>query len=1035
MTRGFPVSSSARRGRAALFASATAAIAGLWAGAPARAANYFWDPGQSNADPGSGGTGSWDTTNTFWKLAGTSGDVVWPNTLTNTATFAGTAGTVTVNANLNALGMIFNTSGYTIAGGTSNTFNLAGGGINTTALTGGTTTINQGLNLTAAQTWFLGASNVLNLGATVSTVAGATTDNLTFNGGSGSGAGGTVSYSGTAFTVNKLALTFGATFNSSGTANVGFNGLAGIATQTAIGDGSNGTLNVTAGTFTSGATSALFLGNAGNTANNSAIGTINVTGGTLIAVPQVLIGDGYKDTTNGTGFLNISGGVFSTGTGTGNIRVGNNGTGSGTINLTAGTLATNTLIAPGNGTGGTGTKANIFNFNGGTLQATGTALNVSAGITANVGNGGVTVDTNGGAALIAASLTPTGGSTGGLNKIGVGTLTLTGSNTYTGNTNVSGGTLAFSVPQSLPTLSNITVANGALISFSYDGSGAAQTEVQTAAANTTFNTGSGIALDVANGVTATYSGTLGGSGNLVKTSAGTLILGGSLSYSGSTILSGGLLAVGATPTSGGLPTGSPIVFNNGGIASSDTTVRAFSGRVTLTGTGATTLTFGSPTTYTGSLAFTDTNAINLGTTTPTFAVNVPTTFTQGFAGTNTALTETGTGTLTLNGASTLSGGTFTIASGAGTVVLNNSTALGTDVIALNAAANATGTLGLTGGITVANTINLAFSRYDPTATTTPGVAQIDNISGNNTITSSGFAITAGGLGNIFQSDAGTLTISGNLSGTNNVTSSTRAYVLTGAGNGVISGNIAQGTGTAPVTQLLIKYGTGTWTLSGSNTYTGGTNVSGGTLRVANTTGSGTGTGAVNVGANTNAGVLAGTGTIGNGAVNNTTTPVTILQGGTITAGSGTGTTDTAGTLTSTGPQLWNASGTYVAKYDGTTNDQLVMGGLTASNGFIVNFQEKVPGATPANTYVLAVNQGATSAGSFNLNNLMLEVNGSTTLPSGYAFSDVVAGGFDDLDLTITAAAPEPTSLLLAGLAAAPLALGRRRRRGGHKCAE
>jgi autotransporter-associated beta strand protein len=57
---------------------------------------------------------------------------------------------------------------------------------------------------------------------------------------------------------------------------------------------------------------------------------------------------------------------------------------------------------------------------------------------------------------------------------------------------------------------------------------------------------------------------------------------------------------------------------------------------------------------------------------------------------------------------------------------------------------------------------------------------------------------------------------------------------------------------------ITKVGTGNWTLSGANTYTGGTVVNGGTLTVNNTSGSGTGSGSVTV--NTGA-TLAGTGTI------------------------------------------------------------------------------------------------------------------------------------------------------------------------------
>src|SRR5579859_5647778 len=55
------------------------------------AANYYWDPAYTGGT-GSGGTATWNSTATNW-YNGTS-DVNWNNT-SATATFSGTAGTVT----------------------------------------------------------------------------------------------------------------------------------------------------------------------------------------------------------------------------------------------------------------------------------------------------------------------------------------------------------------------------------------------------------------------------------------------------------------------------------------------------------------------------------------------------------------------------------------------------------------------------------------------------------------------------------------------------------------------------------------------------------------------------------------------------------------------------------------------------------------------------------------------------------------------------------------------------------------------------
>jgi autotransporter-associated beta strand protein len=72
-------------------------------------------------------------------------------------------------------------------------------------------------------------------------------------------------------------------------------------------------------------------------------------------------------------------------------------------------------------------------------------------------------------------------------------------------------------------------------------------------------------------------------------------------------------------------------------------------------------------------------------------------------------------------------------------------------------------------------------------------------------------------------------------------------------NTTFLGRITNGVGAVSIT----KVGTGTLALSGNNTYSGATTVSGGTLLVNNTAGSGTGSGAVSV----TAGTLGGTGAI------------------------------------------------------------------------------------------------------------------------------------------------------------------------------
>ncbi|MFB6340616.1 T9SS type A sorting domain-containing protein [Saccharicrinis sp. FJH62] len=110
---------------------------------------------------------------------------------------------------------------------------------------------------------------------------------------------------------------------------------------------------------------------------------------------------------------------------------------------------------------------------------------------------------------------------------------------------------------------------------------------------------------------------------------------------------------------------------------------------------------------------------------------------------------------------------------------------------------------------------------------------------------------------------------GTLSGTSASTLSGNIWsVGHNDGNAVFNGLI---TGSA----VIYKYGTGKWTLTNANDYTGSTYVNGGSLIVSNTSGSATGTGTVTV---NNGAILLGTGSVKGS--------VTVNAGGYLQAGSG-----------------------------------------------------------------------------------------------------------------------------------------------------
>jgi fibronectin-binding autotransporter adhesin len=275
-------------------------------------------------------------------------------------------------------------------------------------------------------------------------------------------------------------------------------------------------------------------------------------------------------------------------------------------------------------------------------------------------------------------------------------------------------------------------------------------------------------------------------------------------------------------------------------------------------------------------------------------------------------------------------------------------------------------------------------------------------------------------------------------------------------------------GTISGTGSVIKIGSGVQTFSGVNTYSGGTIISAGTL-FANSATTSLGTGAVNL----NGGMLAGNGTVGNSGAK----LVTVNSGGTIGAGADANHT---ATLT-TGKETWNAGGSFAVKINDTGNaisgngtgsgaagsavgwDEISTGTLTlsglsgSSSTFAVTLSSfgsntpntAVPDFSNAGNYLWQIGAitgaGITSSGTpailaqtnatganisadsneFTLNTSnFVTANGST---GTFVLEAVDVGGKDQLSIGYDAA-PEPGTATLALCAAAPMFMGRRRRR-------
>ncbi|EJC2063604.1 autotransporter-associated beta strand repeat-containing protein, partial [Salmonella enterica] len=296
--------------------------------------------------------------------------------------------------------------------------------------------------------------------------------------------------------------------------------------------------------------------------------------------------------------------------------------------------------------------------------------------------------------------------------------------------------------------------------------------------------------------------------SLTKTGAGTLILNAENTYTGGTTISDGTLVANNVEAlgTGNVTDNARLELNTGGdfdnaISGSGQVVK--SGDETLTLSGANSYT-GGTTISGGTLVASNVEALGTGDVTDnaTLELNTGGTFDNVISGSGQVV-KSGDETLTLSGANSYTGGT-TISGG--TLVASNVEALGTGDITDNA------TLELNAGGDFANNIG--------------GTGSVVK-SGDKTLTLSGTNTYTGGT----TISGGTLVASNvNALGSGNVTDNATLELSTG---GDFANNIG-GTGS------VVKSGDETLTLSGANSYTGGTTISGGTLVASNVEALGTG---------------------------------------------------------------------------------------------------------------------------------------------------------------------------------------------------
>ena len=211
---------------------------------------------------------------------------------------------------------------------------------------------------------------------------------------------------------------------------------------------------------------------------------------------------------------------------------------SGANTYTGGTvLNAGTIAVANNAALGTGSLAMA---NGTTLQA-----NAAVNLANNVGlTGNSTINTNGNNMGLSGNIT----GNGGFAKIGDGTLTLSGTNSYSGGTTVSTGTL-------VGTTSSIqgNVVNNAIVNFSQSTNGA-------------------------------YAGVMSGSGSVVKDGAGAVTISNTNTYTGDTsINAGSLILTGSTTSNTSIAAGANLQGSgvvNGNVINSGSITPSFNGAPT-----------------------------------------------------------------------------------------------------------------------------------------------------------------------------------------------------------------------------------------------------------------------------------------------------------------------------------------------------------------------------------------------------------------------------------------------------------------------
>ncbi|MCF1390469.1 fibronectin-binding autotransporter adhesin ShdA [Salmonella enterica] len=358
-----------------------------------------------------------------------------------------------------------------------------------------------------------------------------------------------------------------------------------------------------------------------------------------------------------------------------------------------------------------------------------------------------------------------------------------------------------------------------------------------------------------------------GEGQIVKSGSDELIVTGDNTYSGGTTISGGTLTAdhadslgtGAVANSGVLQVGEGELENT--LSGSGSLVKTGTGELTLSGDN----TYSGGTTITGGTLTADhADSLGSGDIDNSGVLKVGEGDLENTLSGSGSLVKTGTGELTLSGGNDYSGGTTIIG---GTLTADHADSLGTGAVA-NSGVLQVGegelenTLSGSGSLVKTGTGELTLSgdnSYSGGTTIIGGTLTADHADslGTGAVANSGvlqvgegeLENTLSGSGSLVKTGTGELTLSGDNSysgGTTIIGGTLTADHADSLGTGAVanSGVLQVGEGelenTLSGSGSLVKTGTGELTLSGDNSYSGDTTIADGTLIAANVNALGSG---------------------------------------------------------------------------------------------------------------------------------------------------------------------------------------------------